>query len=84
MDGKPLHAGEDLQLTAGWGHAGKEGVTMPGHGKLVSRDRTVKELSDLSQGLAALDIPQGEGLKRLGDTVGWSCSEFGVRCLDSE
>jgi hypothetical protein len=69
MDGKPLVADEDLQLTAGWGHAGKEGVTMPGRGKLVSRERTAKELADLAQGLAALGIPQDEGLKRLGNTV---------------
>jgi hypothetical protein len=35
MDGKPANpdAG-DLDLTAGWGHAGKGGVTMPGRGKL--------------------------------------------------
>ncbi|HUX44806.1 MAG TPA: type ISP restriction/modification enzyme, partial [Terracidiphilus sp.] len=69
MDGKPLHAEEDLQLTAGWGHAGKEGVTMPGRGKLLSRERTAKELAELTHGLAALGIPQDEGLKRLGSTV---------------
>jgi hypothetical protein len=27
-----------LDLTAGWGHAGKGGVTMPGKGKLIRRD----------------------------------------------
>lgn len=27
----------DLDLTAGWGHAGKGGITMPGKGKLTSR-----------------------------------------------
>jgi hypothetical protein len=69
IDGKPFDATEDLQLTAGWGHAGKDGVTMPGRGKLVSRERTTKELSDLLQGMAALGIPQDEGLKRLGNTV---------------
>jgi len=31
---------DDLAITAGWGHAGKEGVTMPGHGKLVKRPST--------------------------------------------
>jgi hypothetical protein len=38
-DGKPANpdAG-DLDLTAGWGHAGKGGVTMPGKGKLVRRE----------------------------------------------
>ncbi|MBI5585929.1 MAG: DNA methyltransferase, partial [Deltaproteobacteria bacterium] len=39
LDGKPAkpEAG-DLDLTAGWGHAGKGGVTMPGKGKVVRRD----------------------------------------------
>jgi len=38
VDGKPARpeAG-DLDLTAGWGHAGKGRVTMPGKGKLVDR-----------------------------------------------
>jgi hypothetical protein len=39
VDGK--HASPeagDLDLTAGWGHAGKGGVTMPGKGKLIRRD----------------------------------------------
>ncbi len=35
----PLDEGEYLKLTAGWGHAGKEGVTMPGKGKLDTRPR---------------------------------------------
>ena len=37
-DGKPAkpEAG-DLDLTAGWGHAGKGGVTMPGKGKSAAR-----------------------------------------------
>ncbi|MDD4103160.1 MAG: DNA methyltransferase, partial [Kiritimatiellae bacterium] len=34
-DGQPVNPDEgDLDLTAGWGHAGKEGVTMPGRGKV--------------------------------------------------
>ena len=39
VDGKPAkpEAG-DLDLTAGWGHAGKGGITMPGKGKLIRRD----------------------------------------------
>ena len=27
----------DLRVTAGWGHAGKEGVIMPGKGKMLTR-----------------------------------------------
>jgi hypothetical protein len=39
VDGKPANPEErDLDLTAGWGHAGKGGVTMPGKGKLIRRD----------------------------------------------
>jgi hypothetical protein len=38
VDGKPANpAAADLDLTAGWGHGGKGGVTMPGKGKLVLR-----------------------------------------------
>ena len=37
-----LDAG-DLDVTAGWGHAGKGGVTMPGKGKVVERDYTAEE-----------------------------------------
>jgi hypothetical protein len=33
----------NLSLTAGWGHAGKGGVTMPGKGKLVTRDYAADE-----------------------------------------
>jgi hypothetical protein len=39
LDGKPAKPESgDLDLTAGWGHAGKEGVTMPGKGKMIRRD----------------------------------------------
>jgi hypothetical protein len=35
----------EFHITAGWGHAGKEGVTMPGKGKLLARGyRTEEEL----------------------------------------
>ncbi len=32
-----LSSTSNLSLTAGWGHAGKEGITMPGKGKLLTR-----------------------------------------------
>jgi predicted helicase len=41
--GKPLDPVEDLKVTAGWGHAGKGGVTMPGKGKLIERDYSTDE-----------------------------------------
>jgi hypothetical protein len=33
----------ELTVTAGWGHAGKGGITMPGKGKLIERDYTKAE-----------------------------------------
>ncbi|MGH9771331.1 MAG: type ISP restriction/modification enzyme [Candidatus Acidiferrales bacterium] len=42
-DGKPLDEAKDLAVTAGWGHAGKDGVTMPGKGRLIERDTTAEE-----------------------------------------
>jgi hypothetical protein len=47
VDGKPLDETKDLAVTAGWGHAGKDGVTMPGKGKLIERDYTPDEREDL-------------------------------------
>jgi len=35
--GGTLDPDKDLAVTAGWGHAGKDGVTMPGKGKAVER-----------------------------------------------
>ncbi|MBZ5627666.1 MAG: N-6 DNA methylase [Acidobacteriia bacterium] len=32
-----LNEATDFELTAGWGHAGKDGATMPGKGKVVER-----------------------------------------------
>jgi hypothetical protein len=36
---------DELAVTAGWGHAGKGGVTMPGKGKIIERDYTAVERS---------------------------------------
>jgi hypothetical protein len=43
LTGDPLN----LSLTAGWGHAGKGGVTMPGKGKLETRACAADEASPL-------------------------------------
>jgi len=44
----------DLELTAGWGHAGKGGVTMPAKGKITLREMTPGERAALPEG--ATDI----------------------------
>lgn len=39
----------DFRLTAGWGHAGKEGVTMPGKGKILTRPYRPEEQPEQPQ-----------------------------------
>jgi hypothetical protein len=41
--GACLDESKHFAVTAGWGHAGKGGVTMPGKGRLVERDYTDEE-----------------------------------------
>jgi hypothetical protein len=59
----------DLTLTVGWGHEGKEGVTMPGKGKLVQRGYTKDEEQLIAQGAKALHLTQKEAYTRLGETT---------------
>ena len=69
-DGKHLRS--DLghfDLTAGWGHAGKDGVTMPGKGKIVHRDYTKEELAALEKGAKSHGITMKQALKHLGETT---------------
>jgi hypothetical protein len=51
VGGGPLNpSAGDLAVTAGWGHAGKGGVTMPGKGKVDQRAYTPDELTALRSG----------------------------------
>jgi hypothetical protein len=55
----------DLALTAGWGHAGQGGVTMPGKGKAVARPYTDEELAGLAEGGTELGLDQARMLELL-------------------
>jgi hypothetical protein len=69
-EGKQLRADRgDLELTAGWGHGGKDGVTMPGKGKIVRRDYTKDELKALERGAKARGLAVKESLKHLGEAT---------------
>jgi hypothetical protein len=47
----------DFRVTAGWGHAGKGGVTMPGKGKLVRRGFSAEEaVAATAVGPSTLDV----------------------------
>jgi hypothetical protein len=70
--GKPLDpAAGDLAVTAGWGHAGKGGVTMPGKGRAAERTYTKDERTAIETGAAALELSAEQAFGLLGD-----------RCLD--
>ncbi len=69
-EGKSLNpdAG-DLDVTAGWGHAGKGGVTMPGKGKVVERDYTPEERAAMTIVGATHASPVRSPLQSLGETT---------------
>ncbi len=56
----------DLDVSAGWGHAGKDNAVMPGTGDVRERDYTPDELKSIEQGAAALGIDPKLALRHLG------------------
>jgi hypothetical protein len=62
----------NLSLTAGWGHAGKGGVTMPGKGKLQTRAFTPDELAGEAASLAASLFGPATHDIYLNDSACWS------------
>ncbi len=59
----------DLEVTAGWGYAGKGGVTMPGKGRVIERDYTPDELDAIIEGTRKLELTAGQVLQHLGETT---------------
>ncbi len=59
----------DLALTVGWGHGGKDGITMPGKGKVITRGYTPEELNAIREGAAALGLTLEQALEHLGETT---------------
>ena len=69
-DGRQINtAAGDLAVTAGWGHAGQGGVTMPGKGRLEERAWTQAELAQLREGTADLGMTLDQVLTCLGETT---------------
>ena len=58
----------DLAVTAGWGHAGQGGVTMPAKGRLVERAYADSELAAFREGVADLDLTFEQLMTCLGAT----------------
>lgn len=57
----------DLAVTAGWGHAGKEGVTMPGKGLIVQRAYDKSELDALRNAAEARGLSLSKAISVLGE-----------------
>lgn len=61
-----IDAGE-LALKADWGHGGKDGVTMPGKGKIVERAYTKEEKAAIEQGAKLLGLATNQAFQHLGE-----------------
>jgi hypothetical protein len=59
----------DRELTAGWGHRGKDGAVMPGKGKVLERDYSPEERAAIQEGAARLGLSLKDALACLGDTT---------------
>ncbi len=57
----------DLAVTVGWGHPGKDGITMPGKGRVEIRDFTSDELSMISDGVNLFGLSTEQAIQCLGD-----------------
>jgi hypothetical protein len=60
-------ASDDLAVTAGWGHLGKDGVTMPGKGRVIERNYEADELKAIAAEAEARGTSIDEVLGLLGD-----------------
>jgi hypothetical protein len=61
---------KEMRLTAGWGHAGREGITMPGRGRRIERSYSSDERAAIAQAADRLKIDESEVAKQLGLTTG--------------
>lgn len=57
----------EMEVTAGWGFAGRGGITMAGQGRLDRRDYTADERSAIAQGTATLGLDEAAALALLGE-----------------
>ncbi len=55
---------DDFRVTAGWGHAGKGGVTMPGKGKVEKRKCSEAELAAMTGSLSKNPVATAPGSDR--------------------
>jgi hypothetical protein len=56
----------ELKIDVGWGHAGQNGVTMPGQGKLIAREYSNAEREAIASGAKRLDLSVEQMFSLLG------------------
>jgi len=70
VDGNsPNSETNDFAVTAGWGHAGKDGATMPGKGHIVQREYDKAERAAIAETAAACGLSVDQALTLLGPTT---------------
>ena len=67
--GGSLDPDKDFAVTAGWGHAGKGGVTMPGKGDAREREYLPDEKKAIVEAVERLGLTQKEVFAQLGKTT---------------
>jgi hypothetical protein len=67
VGGGMLNPSNDLAVTAGWGHFGKEGVVMPAKGKLAERQYDKDEASTIDAEASFRGMSAKEARRLLGD-----------------
>ena len=65
--GTQLDEAKHFALTAGWGHAGKGGITMPGKGKVIERDYSEQERQAIAEAGKARGLEPAQAVQCLGD-----------------
>ncbi|HEX8072373.1 MAG TPA: type ISP restriction/modification enzyme [Pyrinomonadaceae bacterium] len=58
--GKLNPAAGELEVNAGWGHAGKGGVTMPGKGRIAERPYSPAERAAIAESPLAIQLTDGD------------------------
>lgn len=59
----------DLKITAGWGHASKDGATMPGKGRIIEREYSEGEHKAVVEGAMHLNMTEEEAFTLLGKST---------------
>jgi len=59
----------DLDVTAGWGHSGKDGAVMPGKGKTAARDYSPAERDAIVAGASELGLAAKDATALLGEST---------------